>query len=80
MALYMISFITYGAIIMVYTSVLPRLARNIPHIRQLLGKHEAGGISAEEYEIKENLEKKRIGDTSTVRSWKVFLVLAWFTL
>ena len=80
MALYMISFITYGATLVFYAAVFPRLARNTSHARQLRGKYEAGEISAEEYEVEESLEKNRISNISTVRSWKVFLVLAWFTL
>lgn len=68
MALYMISFISYGATLVFYAAVFPRLARNTPHARQLLEKYRAGEISAEEYEVEESLEKNRISNISTVRS------------
>lgn len=68
MALYMVSFITYGASIAFYMAVFPRLARNTPHARQLRNKYERGEISAEEYEVEESLEKNRIPNTSTVSS------------
>jgi len=67
MALYMIGFITYGATLVFYAAVFPRLARNTPHARQLLEKYRVGEISAEEYEIEESLEKNRISNISTVR-------------
>ena len=72
MALYMISFITYGATLVFYTAVFPRLARNTPHARRLRKKYEAGEISAEEYQVEESLEKNRISNISTVRSWLRF--------
>lgn len=68
MVLYMISFITYGATLVFYAAVFPRLARNTPHARQLLEKYQAGEIPAEEYEVEESLEKNRISNISTVRS------------
>ena len=66
MALYMISFITYGATIAFYTAVFPRLARNTPHARQLRDGYEKGEISAEEYELEQSLENSRICNTATV--------------
>ena len=68
MALYMIGFISYGATLVFYAAVFPRLARNTPHASQLRDKYEAGEISAEEYEVEESLEKNRISNISTVRS------------
>jgi len=72
MALYMIGFITYGATLVFYAAVFPRLARNTPHARQLRKNYEAGEISAEEYEVEESLEKNRISNISTVRSCLMF--------
>lgn len=72
MALYMISFITYGTTLAFYFAVFPRLARNTPHARQLRNKYEGGEISAEEYEIEQSLEKNRICNTTTVSSWLMF--------
>lgn len=69
MALYMIGFITYGATLVFYSAVFPRLARNTPHARKLRDKYEAGEISAEEYEVEESLEKNRISNISTVGPW-----------
>lgn len=67
MALYMISFTTYGATLVFYAAAFPRLARNTPHARHLREKHERGEISAEEYAAEESLEKNRISNISTVR-------------
>ena len=66
MALYMIGFVTYGATLVFYAAVFPRLARNTPHARKLREKYQAGEISAEEYEVEESLEKNRISNISTV--------------
>ena len=69
MALYMIGFITYGATLVFYAALFPRLARNTPRTRKLQGMYQAGEISVEEYEAEESLEKNRISNISTVRSW-----------
>ncbi|KAF9780334.1 MFS general substrate transporter [Thelephora terrestris] len=69
MALYMISFITYGATIAFYMAVFPRLARSTPHARQIRDRYEKGEISTEEYEVEESLEKNRICNTTTTLSY-----------
>lgn len=66
MALYMIGFITYGATLVFYAAVFPRLARNTPYTRTLREKYESGQIKREEYEREESLEKNRISNISTV--------------
>lgn len=66
MALYMIGFISYGATLVFYAALFPRLARNTPHARALREKYETGEISPEAYEIEESLEKNRISNISTV--------------
>lgn len=66
MALYMIGFISYGATLVFYAAIFPRLARNTPHARHLRQKYENGEIPAEEYEIEESMEKNRISNISTV--------------
>ena len=53
MALYMIGFISYGATLVFYAAVFPRLARNTQHARELREKYEKGEVSAEEYEVEE---------------------------
>jgi len=66
MALYMIGFISYGATLVFYAAVFPRLARNTQHSRDLRGRHDRGEISVEVYECEESLEKNRISNISTV--------------
>lgn len=68
MALYMLGFISYGATLVFYAALFPRLARNTPHARALREKYENGEISAEEYEKEESLEKNRISNISTMHS------------
>ena len=66
MALYIISFVTYGASLVFFAAAFPRLARNTPYLRKLRGRYENGDISTEEYEREESLEKNRITNISTV--------------
>ncbi|KAI0758099.1 MFS general substrate transporter [Fomes fomentarius] len=68
MGLYMVGFISYGATLVFYAAVFPRLARNTKHARQLREKYEKGEIPAEEYETEESLEKNRISNISTMHS------------
>jgi len=67
MGLYMVGFITYGATLVFYAALFPRLARNTAHSRQLREKFEQGETSLEEYEREESMEKNRISNISTVR-------------
>ncbi len=66
MALYMIGFVSYGATLVFYAALFPRLARNTQHARDLREKYEKGEIPAEEYEVEESMEKNRISNISTV--------------
>ena len=66
MALFMIGFITYGATLVFYAALFPRLARNTLHARTLRAKYDAGEISRGDYEMGESLEKNRISNISTV--------------
>ena len=66
MALYIVGFVSYGATLVFYAALFPRLARNTPHARKLRARYEAGEIDAEEYEREESLEKNRISNISTV--------------
>ncbi|KAF8321704.1 MFS general substrate transporter [Clavulina sp. PMI_390] len=68
MGLYMVSFISYGATLVFYAAIFPRLARNTPEARALRHKYENKEITAEEYEKGESLEKNRISNISTVHS------------
>lgn len=77
MALYMIGFVTYGATLVFYAAVFPRLARNTAHARRLKEKYQQAADkdeaerdrAREEYEAEESLEKNRISNISTVRSF-----------
>jgi Vacuole effluxer Atg22 like len=66
MALYMIGFISYGATLVFYAAVFPRLARNTQRSRDLRERYDRGEISVEVYEHEESLEKNRISNISTV--------------
>lgn len=66
MVLYMIGYITYGATLVFYAAVFPRLARNTPHSRSLKAKLENEEIQKEEYVFEESMEKNRISNISTV--------------
>ena len=66
MALYMIGFISYGATLVFYAAIFPRLARNTQRSRDLRERYDRGEISAEVYEQEESLEKNRISNISTV--------------
>jgi hypothetical protein len=67
MILYIIGFVSYGATLVFYAAVFPRLARNTPHARQLREKYENSEIPLDVYEQEESLEKNRISNISTVR-------------
>jgi Vacuole effluxer Atg22 like len=67
MVLYIIGFVSYGATLVFFVALFPRLARNTPHARQLREKFENGEISTEVYEQEDSLEKNRISNISTVR-------------
>ena len=68
MILYMLGFISYGATLVFYAALFPRLARNTKKSRELREEYEQGKISAEIYEREESLEKNRISNISTVGS------------
>lgn len=73
MALYMIGFISYGATLVFYAAVFPRLARNTPHARKLRDRYEAGEIEREEYELEESMEKNRISNISTASNSQLYM-------
>jgi hypothetical protein len=66
MGVYIVGFITYGATLVFYAALFPRLARNTSHSRALREKYENGEISREDYEVEESMEKNRISNISTV--------------
>jgi hypothetical protein len=62
----MIGFISYGATLVFYAALFPRLARNTQHSRDLREEYDRREISLEVYEREESLEKNRISNISTV--------------
>ncbi|RXW25436.1 hypothetical protein EST38_g421 [Candolleomyces aberdarensis] len=68
MALFMIGYISYGATLVFYAAIFPRLARNTEHTRAVLEQYEGGEITREEYELEESLEKNRVSNISTTHS------------
>ena len=73
MALYMIGFISYGATLVFYAAVFPRLARNTPQARKLLKRYEAGEIERKDYELEESMEKNRINNISTASNNQLYM-------
>ena len=78
MALFTIGFICYGATLVFFAAVFPRLARNTSHCRKLRNRYEAGEIKLEEYEIEESLEKNRISNISTVSNEQLYMIFNTF--
>lgn len=78
----MIGFVTYGATLVFYAAVFPRLARNTAHARRLKEKYQQSmdkddaekDRAREEYEAEESLEKNRISNISTVRCFSFYTV------
>ncbi|KAI0658569.1 MFS general substrate transporter [Cubamyces menziesii] len=68
MTLYIIGFTTFGATIVFYIAIFPRLARNTAHVRYLREKHRRGEITVEEYELEESMETNRISNLSTAHN------------
>lgn len=69
MVLYIISYIAYGATLVFYAAVFPRLARYMPKVRKARdGDLRNGEISQEEYDHIESLEKNHISSISTAHS------------
>ncbi|KZT71532.1 hypothetical protein DAEQUDRAFT_809849 [Daedalea quercina L-15889] len=68
MAIYVVSFVSYGATLVFYSAAFPRLARNTSHARRLREKLENHEISQEEYEREESLEKNRVSNISVWHS------------
>ncbi|KAF9057521.1 MFS general substrate transporter [Panaeolus papilionaceus] len=68
MGLYIVGFVSYGATLVFYAALFPRLARNTLHSRTLKQRYENGEISRDEYDLEESLEKNRISNISTAHS------------
>ncbi|KAH8705353.1 hypothetical protein BGW36DRAFT_12219 [Talaromyces proteolyticus] len=69
MGLYIIGYISYGATLVFYAAVFPRLARYMPHVRKARDEDlTEGKISRGEYDMIESLEKNHISNISTAHS------------
>lgn len=69
MALYMVGFIAYGATLVFYAAIFPRLARYMPHVRKAREEDLVEGkITQEEYDKIESLERNHISSISTAHS------------
>jgi hypothetical protein len=72
MVIYIVNFVSYGAICVLYAAVFPLLARNTAHTERLRELYAAGEISKEAYEVEESLEKNRISNISNVSFFPCF--------
>ncbi|ORY22173.1 autophagy-related protein 22-like protein [Naematelia encephala] len=76
MALYIISYITYGVTLVFYASVFPRLARNTQTTKDARGALGRGECTPEEYEHVEMMERNRLSVISTAHSnWGYIVTL-----
>lgn len=60
MGLYVVSYVAYGATLVFYAAVFPRLARQMPRVREARDELREGKISQEEYDSLESLERNHI--------------------
>lgn len=69
MVLYIISYIAYGATLVFYAALFPRLARYMPDVRKAREDDlSSGKITQDEYDMVESLEKNHISSISTAHS------------
>ncbi|OJD36813.1 mfs general substrate transporter [Diplodia corticola] len=69
MGLYIVSYIAYGATLVFYAALFPRLARYMPHVRKAREEDlKEGKISQEEYDELESLERNHLSNISTAHS------------
>ncbi|KAJ5276597.1 hypothetical protein N7524_002750 [Penicillium chrysogenum] len=69
MGLYVVAYIAYGATLVFYAAVFPRLARYTRHVRKAREEDlREGKIDQEEYDTIESLERNHISNISTAHS------------
>ncbi|KAF5858507.1 hypothetical protein ETB97_004303 [Aspergillus alliaceus] len=69
MGMYVVAYIAYGATLVFYAAVFPRLARFMPHVRKAREEDlPEGKITLEEYDAIESLERNHISNVSTAHS------------
>jgi hypothetical protein len=64
--LYVVNFTSFGATLVFYMSIFPRLARYTPRTLEMQEKLVTGQVSKEKYDVEESMEKNRISNISTV--------------
>ncbi|KAJ5736351.1 uncharacterized protein N7483_001476 [Penicillium malachiteum] len=62
MGLYVVSYIAYGATLVFYAAVFPRIARYMPHVRKARDELKEGKINQAEYDAIESLERNHISN------------------
>lgn len=61
MGMYIVAYVAYGATLVFYAAVFPRLARYMPHVRKAREEDlREGKISQQEYDQIESLERNHI--------------------
>ncbi|KNG87691.1 autophagy-related protein Atg22B2 [Aspergillus nomiae NRRL 13137] len=69
MGMYVVAYVAYGATLVFYAAVFPRLARFIPHVRKAREEDlRENKITLEEYDAIESLERNHISNVSTAHS------------
>ncbi|KAL5339159.1 autophagy-related protein 22-like protein [Aspergillus crustosus] len=69
MAMYIVTYVAYGATLVFYAAVFPKLARYVPHVRRAREEDlREGRITQREYDAIESLEKNHISNISTAHS------------
>ncbi|KAL3424921.1 hypothetical protein PVAG01_04202 [Phlyctema vagabunda] len=69
MVIYIISYIAYGATLVFYAAVFPRLARYMPHVRKARDEDlKEGKIDQSQYDKIESMERNHISNISTAHS------------
>ena len=70
MGLYVVSYVAYGATLVFYAAIFPRLARYMPHVRKAREEDlKEGKINQKQYDVIESLENNHIRYVPKVLSW-----------
>ncbi|KAB8221373.1 autophagy-related protein Atg22B2 [Aspergillus novoparasiticus] len=69
MGMYVVAYVAYGATLVFYAALFPRLARFMPHVRKAREEDlREDKITLDEYDAIESLEKNHISNVSTAHS------------
>ena len=78
--IYIINFTSFGATLVFYMAIFPRLARCTARTLEMRDKLRMGQVSKHEYDVEESMEKNRISNISTVRERGSPLRWPWASL